>query len=237
MNNFLERLYELRKLDICDPEVRDVLSDFQPYYKSGLQSLGIRVDIFRGCKSFIMNINYTCSLYIYDNLLINLDDIVYDPPIEIYKYYLSEINTLLRKEQNSVTVEEMFFPDIKPLFDVMFDNNFMIDKISYMSYHYARVFMNYEFENNFVKICLLCPDIIHFYGYIVSNNFIIMIYYDRYINMVVLNYNEQLLVEIIGLDTSDKYKKFIFKHKSEIFDEQITFRQFLGISNVKSAYK
>ena len=235
MDGFLGRLYELRKLDIYDPKVRDALCDFEWYYKSELWLRGIRADISQHVESFIINVNYMCIMY--------MDDAIPTcggPLIKIYEYDLFQINTESGVMRDSVTVEEMFFPDTKPLFDILLNSNCMVDDtMFYISNRYALSFMNYEFENDLVKIHLISRARITeiSYGYMISKNFIILMSRSPFNvkNIVILDYNEQLITKIIGMSKYDQCENFIFEYKSDIINEPMTFRQFLGISNVKSA--
>ena len=222
----LEKLSDLRKLSINDPEVADL---FREHIRSGdyliddKQLKYVRIQP-HSSGMIVYNADYECEICVYqDNL------------IKIRNYGHIRNECIDDDEIAQITVEDIFYPNIIPLFDKLFDGNNYINGIITIDtlIKYSYVTKSCCFENDVIKINAVTDKYRGYvsHGYILSKHFIALIrkeFHDCDTHIYVYVNNGDI-PEL----TDEGFKKFISEH--EFVDEQLTFRQFIGVNNIKSA--
>ncbi len=223
----LEKLSDLRKLSINNLEVIDLLTTYiekNDHFIGGAHLKYVIISSFEH-GMFISNINYNCCINFLASKFIIVD-----------KYGIFG-NGVDEDELNQITVEDIFYPTVIPLFDILLDVNDYIDGMISMEIMRRYVYFTklYHFENEMVKVASVIDNQqnVLTYGYIVSNYFIILFENDFRYSKV----KSSIFVSDGDIPelTDEGFREFMSKHKSKITDEQLTFRQFIGINNVKSA--
>ena len=223
--NLLEQLSELRNSRIDDPKVTDILvkcaNNMSIMDEPRSQDVTIRM--FTG-GIIIENVDYGL-----------IADFRYSKLVRVYKYENFASEYIEGIESSDITIEKIIHPVAVSLFDKLFEaNDYMISEFtSDMLDHYVHIFSTYSFENSNVVVYLCENPIIRAlsYGYIVSNNFIALYLFDMDKNSYISNVfvNNMLITDF----TYENIRKFMYESKA--FYEPITFRQFIGVNNVKSA--
>ena len=175
---FHEKLSNLRKLSINDPEVTDLLRshiegdddiiyhDQSPYIEMHFFKTGITV----------VNPHYVCDIDIHAKNLIN-----------VFTYGDYEDGPISEAELSQITVEDIFYPDTVSLFDKLFNDNNYINSADTLNIlrRFIHITRSCRFENDFVKGDSVMDDNDDTlkYGYFASNYFIILLKNNRNISI------------------------------------------------------
>mgnify|MGYP000281713520 CR=1 FL=1 len=245
----LERLDHLRDSLIDDPKVIEVLIDLcrnGSYMKHG----GFITVILNKCgggqvEGIIYNVDYMIPFYIDGETNI----------VAAYKHEwkllqtISNTNTLYKEFSKecdkklvkcNMTIGELLYSEPVSLFDRLMKTNDLIGSDAFVDtlLRYLDNYTRIEIKNEIVDICLYVRYLLVYtiFGYIVSDKFVLFVRLGISARDVMILYNHPRLVHEYKYKVKDDdgYSRFLRKYASKKL-EPTTFRQFMGVTNVKSA--
>ena len=247
----LEKLDGLGDLLINDQRIIDILREYEddqdpPY------DYPMKVLLYNEGRIYgeITNSDYSVAVFISEDGS--------EVSIAVHKYtwqelfdidWCEDLNTkLYEHDLEMITVNELFYPKHKTLFekllevdDIMQSDEF-VGQIGMYMYIYrhvketdiAEIYIQSEWEPQLLAS-----------GFIISNNYIAIVecgYSYHYVTQPLKQQriniflrDDKLVAEAKQIGTTHLYNQMITKYSDHLCCELMTFRQFLGVNNVKSA--